>query len=93
MANAPKTAPAKKVGKTPEQKQAKFKELANKRVGNALKAVSLIGNLTNRASYDYTQEQVDKIGQALDAEVLSVKAAFKAALEGKAAAKSTGFTL
>ena len=40
----------------------KFVELANKRVSRALKAIQLIGNLSNRSNYDFTEEDVTKMG-------------------------------
>lgn len=43
-----------------------FVRLANKRVNNALKAIELIGNLSNRSNYDYTQEDAEKIFMALN---------------------------
>src|SRR5262249_56798948 len=43
----------------------KFVGLANKRVIRAIKAIQLIGNLSNRSNYDYTDEDVDKILKAL----------------------------
>ena len=38
-----------------EQKRAKFRELAEKRVSNALKQIQLIGNLSNTRVYEYDQ--------------------------------------
>ena len=44
-----------------ESKEEKFKRLANARVNNAIKQLELIGNLSNSASYDYTDDEVRKI--------------------------------
>lgn len=41
----------------------KFVSLAKKRGAKVLKAVEVIGNLSRRASYEYTEEQVDKLFQ------------------------------
>jgi hypothetical protein len=57
-------------------KTEKFKELAQKRVEKALKDVRLIGNLSNRGSYEYTDEQVGKIFDALHAELAKAKNRF-----------------
>lgn len=38
-----------------------FVRLANKRVNNALKYISLVGNLSNTSNYYYTEEDVQKI--------------------------------
>ena len=43
----------------------KFAELATKRVNKALKDIKLIGNLSNRSNYQYTDDQVKKIMKAL----------------------------
>jgi hypothetical protein len=65
----------------------KFVELANKRVSRALKAIQLIGNLSNRSSYDYTEEDVSKIFKALEDELTDCRKRFDRA------AKRPGDTL
>ena len=67
------------------EKLAKFKELGGKRVSAALDKIALLNNLANRNSYDYTQEDVDKMAKALRAAVQHVEDNFKAALGGKKA--------
>jgi uncharacterized protein YeeX (DUF496 family) len=52
-----------------EKDRMKFVNLANKRVNRALKTIQLIGNLSDRSNYDYTREDVEKIFQALRAEL------------------------
>lgn len=47
------------------EKREKFVRLAENRVNKALKEFSLIGNLSNRAAYHYTDEDVKKIYRAL----------------------------
>lgn len=54
----------------------KFVELANKRVSKALKSIQLIGNLSNKSNYDYTDEDVAKIFRALQDEVSACKKRF-----------------
>lgn len=56
----------------------KFIELAEKRVSRAIKDIRLIGNLSNRSNYSYTQEDVRKIIGALKGEVDALKARFDA---------------
>jgi hypothetical protein len=58
------------------QRRTKFVELANKRVSNALKAISLIGNLSNQSAYAYTKEDANKIAKALIAEVEAIRRKF-----------------
>jgi hypothetical protein len=57
-------------------KRAKFVELANARVNRAIKELRLVGNLSNRTSYDYHEEDVKKIVRALQRELDSVKSRF-----------------
>lgn len=46
-------------------KRQKFVDLAEARVGKALKDLQLIGNLSNRAAYDFSDADVKKIFGAL----------------------------
>jgi hypothetical protein len=57
-------------------KRKKFVELAEKRVNNALKQIELIGNLANRANYDYSEEDYQKVFRVIDAEVKAMKQKF-----------------
>ena len=57
-------------------KQDKFVELANKRVSAAIDKLRLIGNLSNRKYYEYSDEQIDLIIKRLNEEILSVKQKF-----------------
>jgi hypothetical protein len=53
--------------------------LARKRVSRALKDIQLIGNLSNRSNYDYTDEDVAKIVKALSDEVAACRKKFEVA--------------
>lgn len=64
--------------KTITRSRQKFVELAEKRVSRAIKDIRLIGNLSNRSNYSYTQEDVRKIVRALKDEVDALKARFEA---------------
>jgi ABC-type Fe3+-hydroxamate transport system substrate-binding protein len=57
-------------------KRAKFVELANKRVTKSIKDLKLIGNLANKANYEFTDEDAKKIVRALQREVDSIRARF-----------------
>lgn len=54
----------------------KFVRLATKRVNSAIKSISLIGNLSNKSNYDYTEEDVGKIFRALNNEISACKKRF-----------------
>lgn len=60
-----------------ENDRSKFVDLAEKRVRRALKDLKLIGNLSNRSNYSYTNEDVKKIVRALQNAVNEVKARFE----------------
>lgn len=52
-----------------EKDREKFIRLANKRVNTAIKTLQLIGNLSDRSNYHYTDDDVRKIIDTLKAEV------------------------
>ena len=56
----------------------KFVALAHKRVTRALEAIRLIGNLSNRSNYHYSEEEVDKIVAALSSAVKDCQLRFTA---------------
>jgi hypothetical protein len=57
-------------------KRLKFVELATKRVNRAIKDVRLIGNLSNRAAYEYDEGDVKKILRALQKELETLRSRF-----------------
>jgi hypothetical protein len=59
-----------------EEDRAKFVQLAVKRVEKALKDIRLIGNLSNRSNYEYTDEDVAKIFRALQEELTACRKKF-----------------
>ncbi|MBA7629308.1 hypothetical protein ES703_36806 [subsurface metagenome] len=58
------------------QSRERFVELAEKRVTRAIKNLRLIGNLSNRSNYSYTNEDVKKIISALESELRNLKRRF-----------------
>lgn len=62
-----------------ETDRQKFIRLANARVPRAIKAIRLIGNLSNRSNYDYGAADARKIVEALDLEVRNLRLRFEAA--------------
>ncbi len=57
-------------------KELKFRELAQTRVNKAIKAIELIGNLSNKNNYSYTDEEVKKIFAAIQKSLSQSKARF-----------------
>jgi hypothetical protein len=67
--------------KTREEDRQKFVDLANKRVSKALQTIQLIGNLSNRSNYDFTNDDVAKIFRALQEEIAACKKRFDLAMK------------
>ena len=59
-----------------EKPDEKFRRVAAKRVERVLHEIQLIGNLGSRTHYDYSQEQVDRIFNALEEEIKSARSRF-----------------
>ncbi len=59
-----------------EADRKKFVELAEKRVNRALKDIKLIGNLSNRSNYSYTEKDAKNVCAALKKAVEEMKARF-----------------
>ena len=53
-----------------------FKKLASHRVPRALNSIKLIGNLSNKSSYEYKEEDVKKIFKSLSKEMRLLKKKF-----------------
>ena len=58
-------------------KRQRFVNLAEARVSRALQAIRVIGNLSNRNNYEYTEDDVRKIVKALNAELEAMQARFR----------------
>ena len=57
-----------------ETKAEKFIRIGEYRMNKAVDAIGRLENLANRGSYEYTQEQVDAMFQALEGRVAEIKA-------------------
>lgn len=64
-------------------KRKKFIDLAESRVNRAIKDIRLIGNLANRAAYEYSDEDAKQIFRALQKELESAKSRFSGDSGGK----------
>jgi len=60
-----------------KDKRAKFIELGEKRMANAIKSLRLIGNLADKNNYHYAQEDAAEIAKALKQELNDTLAKFK----------------
>jgi uncharacterized protein YeeX (DUF496 family) len=59
------------------EKLERFERLAEKRVTDVIKKMRLIGNLANKHNYEYTDEHVKQIIDALEDELRLLKSRFK----------------
>lgn len=80
---------AAKVAARQAEKAAKFIEIASKRMTKALDAIELLGNLANKSSYSWTNDQINAMGGALGDKVNGVLSLFAKPESAKAA---TGFS-
>ena len=64
-------------------KREKFVELAEARVTRAIRDIRLIGNLSNRSAYSYTEDDVRKIFRAIQREFELARAKFGGDSDGR----------
>ena len=55
------------------EKREKFRQLAESRTANAMRAIRVIGKLGNKSHYDYNEQDVKKIVAALNREIDALK--------------------
>lgn len=61
-----------------ESKAQRFERIAERRVNQTLRALRLLGNLSDRRNYAYSDDQVVMILSAIDQELRALKSRFKA---------------
>ncbi len=65
---------------TPEEK---FKRIAETRTNNVLNALRVLGNLSNRQVYGYSDKDISKIFSAINKQLKEIKAKFSTQKESK----------
>ena len=65
------------VGPAGETKSEKFERIAQRRVTEIVAKIRLIGNLSDRRNYEYSDDHVRQIFDALDSEVRACKVKFR----------------
>ncbi len=63
--------------KQEQTREEKFKRLAEQRVNVILDKLRLLGQLSNRSNYEYTDAEVEAIFKAIQSDVNAAKAKFK----------------
>ena len=65
-----------------ETKREKFIRLAENRTQSVIKGIELLGNLSNPNAYEYTNEDLDKVVNALKKEVGNLEKIYSLAKDG-----------
>lgn len=60
-----------------ETRKERFKRLAEKRTIAVLEKLRLLGNLANKANYDYSEDETKKIFAVIDSQTRLIKAKFQ----------------
>lgn len=60
-----------------ESSRDKFVRLAESRVNSAIKAIRLLGNLSNRSNYSYNDDDIEQIFSTLNSELRMSRQRFK----------------
>lgn len=60
-----------------KDKKDNFKRIAEARTNKILSSISLLGNLSNKSYYEYTDEQIDNIFEAIQSELIKQKEKFE----------------
>jgi hypothetical protein len=61
-----------------ETRHERFKRIASKRTNEILEKIRILGNCSNKSSYEYTEEEVNKIFNEIDKQLKLTKAKFLA---------------
>lgn len=59
-----------------ETKKEKFRRLASSRTNKIIDMIDLLGNLSNKSNYDYSDSDVDKMFKAIDSSLKTAKSKF-----------------
>ncbi|MBI3582481.1 MAG: hypothetical protein A2W77_02440 [Nitrospinae bacterium RIFCSPLOWO2_12_39_16] len=61
-----------------ESRNERFRRLASKRTNEILEKIRILGNCSNKSSYEYTEEEVNKIFSEIEKQLKLTKAKFLA---------------
>ena len=59
-----------------ETRKDRFNRLASKRTNDLINKIRILGNCSNKSSYEYTEEEVNKVFRAIDKELKLTRARF-----------------
>jgi hypothetical protein len=61
-----------------ESRNERFKRIAAKRTNDILEKIRILGNCSNKSSYEYTEDEINKIFSEIDKQLKLTKAKFLA---------------
>ena len=61
-----------------ETRNERFKRIAAKRTNDILEKIRILGNCSNKSSYEYAEDEVNKIFSEIDKQLKLAKAKFSA---------------
>lgn len=59
-----------------DKRKDNFRRLAEKRTNEILRRLKILGNCSNRSSYDYSEDEINKIFSEIEKRLKEVKAKF-----------------
>jgi len=59
-----------------ESRKDRFNRLASRRTNDIIERIRILGNCSNKSTYEYSEEEVSKIFRAIDRELKVSKAKF-----------------
>jgi len=59
-----------------ETRKDRFRRIVSRRTNEIIEKFRILGNCANKSSYEYTEEDVNKIFRAIEAELRNTKAKF-----------------
>jgi hypothetical protein len=66
-----------------EDRSTRFKRVAQRRTDTVLQNIRILGNCSNKSTYQYSDEEVSKIFRAIEEQLKITKARFKRARPNK----------
>lgn len=64
-----------------ETRRSRFKRMAVKRTNKVLEQLRILGNLSNRSHYDFTEVEVNKMFKAIEEQLRGIKSKFRSKRE------------
>ena len=59
-----------------ETREERFRRVATRRTNDILRRIRILGNCANRSTYDYTEEEINRVFMAIEKEIRIAKSKF-----------------